>query len=80
MTNLPPLNNSLPSLSTPLIRPDQCVKCKFSSAVPQQRVLQCRRNPPQASVLANGQSLTVFPLVQPDQWCGEFRVAISIAN
>lgn len=64
-----------------LVRAESCQQCKFAVLAPgnvKQR--QCRRNPPTAAhiMIRAGQFMTYtgFPVVQPDNWCGEFRPKI----
>jgi len=78
----------LPKIPAPLIRAEQCQKCKFSSALPQQKTLECRRYPPHPEHIAqqgpNGQigfiTYTGYPQVKPDHWCGCFKPHIEGIN
>jgi hypothetical protein len=67
-----------------LIRPNRCEKCKWASAVPQDRNLQCRRYPPQAAHIVNQrgmlQVVTYFPIVKPDEGCGEYQPLVAGMN
>lgn len=62
----------------------KCDSCHYRNRLDEQ-TLECRRFPPQSTVImtlqqsvlhAQPQHVPVpfcgFPLVQPDQWCGEF--------
>lgn len=62
-----------------LIRPENCRSCKFSDRDGQN--LHCHRNPPSAQVLIlNGrpQPVSTWPVVLPDQWCGQFTLRITV--
>lgn len=80
MTLAVPINRQ-----TGLVRAEACEKCKFATAIRGvDGVLECRRNPPQATIVpgASGRpnDLTVFPKVQLSQWCGEFRQKLEGLN
>lgn len=73
-----------------IIRPEQCAKCKFSlPRAHEQNKFDCRRNPPTAAIfpqqnergqLVGSQIISGWPLVQGEQWCGEFRPNIVGVN
>lgn len=61
-----------------VIRPRRCETCQFAMVAG--RGINCHRNPPAAHVLpgAGGQPvpISVFPPVQADQFCGEWKAKI----
>ena len=52
---------------------DSCQTCKYQHDV--QNQLFCRRNPPVAVLLPQGQQASIIAPVQTDGWCGEFAQA-----
>lgn len=64
-----------------LIRAERCEKCRYSSALPNETVFECRQQPPSASVhplqrsatAIDWQTFSTYPRVKPDQWCGQFK-------
>lgn len=78
---LPGLGQSLKAST--LLRPERCEKCKWHAAVANQPHLECRRNPPTPSVIPTNrglQTICTFAIVQPDAWCGEFKVQLEGIN
>lgn len=72
-------------MNLPLIKANTCRLCKFATPVnPQQ--LQCRRYPKQVTILpiptgpnqARLEPLAAYPLMSPDEDCGEFKPKIEI--
>lgn len=71
-----------------LIRPNNCGKCAFATAIAgdTQKRSECHRMPPAASTHLisgpNGQpqgiTATAFPQVFAHQWCGEFKQRIAV--
>lgn len=51
-----------------------CGLCKWSATTNLPNgILQCRRNPPQCV----GPNAWAFPLVGPDNWCGEWKLGLA---
>lgn len=85
---MPEQDNINPKAVQPstLIRPDRCEMCKFASPLRNDERYECHRNPPAVTAfLGPGPdggvqvlNSTAFPLVQPSQWCSEFKMKISL--
>jgi len=67
--------------NTSIVGVDCCKKCKFCKGVVEQgpsgpeNKIACFRNPPQIVVIHSQKGVMVRasnPLVNPDNWCGEF--------
>lgn len=57
-------------------RPDRCGTCKFWEAGDDQAGAdfgECRRNPPPAGVISDGDLIGLFPVTDPDSWCGKWK-------
>lgn len=74
------MNSTVPTL----IRPNRCEKCHWSSALPGQQMLECRRYPPATNHVLNRpgagppvQPISYFPIVRNDQFCGEFKAGLA---
>lgn len=50
----------------------KCIDCTFADGVYESRI--CRRLPPQVLKPARGIAVGSWPVVGPNDWCGEFRV------
>lgn len=48
-----------------------CAECRFASANRKASVYACHRHPPRVVVDA-GKARTLYPLVNPSDWCGEW--------
>jgi len=74
----------LPKSTGKLIRPQRCENCHWAEkSNPAHPVFECHKGPPTAAILATNkgpQTLSAFPLVQPTQWCGEWKPKISQVN
>lgn len=53
---------------------DNCLRCAYSCPARVVGHLICRRYPPVSPGIA------LFPSVLPENWCGEFRPAVTIAE
>jgi hypothetical protein len=66
------------------IRSHRCEVCKYAEKEnPAHPHYSCHRNPPVASILPSNkgpQTLSAFPIVRPEQWCGAFEPKISQVN
>lgn len=47
-----------------------CKDCRWAQAAPRPNSFKCRRNPPVVHQARPGEAL--FPIVEHDDWCGEF--------
>lgn len=66
-----------------LLRAERCEKCKWHTAVAGAPHFECRRNPPTAHLLNTPrgmQTMCVFPIVMPEHYCGEFKMALEGIN
>lgn len=64
-------------------RTTTCSNCKSAALAPDGQTLECRFNPPTATLIQgkNGpQPVSFFPLVQPQIWCERHRPRIEIAS
>lgn len=68
---------------------DRCADCRYYRAEPGEPYGVCRRFPPQvvATVAPDGAggirpliAGSSQPITQPDHWCGEWTVALTIAH
>lgn len=69
-----------------LIGTETCGKCKFSASENPNpgEPLICRRNPPATTIMLTPgpggrpmpNPVSAYPLVRPEQWCGEYRPKI----
>lgn len=53
-----------------------CDNCRFANVVRALPLsLECRRHAPResADTLDNGRAVPIFPMVEPDDWCGDFE-------
>lgn len=67
-------------------RQDHCAICAFVDR-DQSGQLYCRANPPSVQVIpvpvpegVQMRTIAVFPPVQPQQWCGQWKPALMIAS
>ena len=65
----------LPPTARPITE-TRCERCRHSAPAQQPGQIECRRFPPQVVVASPGQLVALFPLVGPDQCCGEFAKRI----
>jgi hypothetical protein len=74
-------------VSVSLIGKRRCVGCAFAHA--DKETLECRRNPPNVSIIPMQSALkmapelkpvSIFPPVSPETWCGEFIAKPERAN
>jgi hypothetical protein len=50
---------------------ENCGNCRFLRQGPS--YFRCCRYPPVANPMHAAESATGFPIVRPDDWCGEFK-------
>lgn len=60
-----------------------CEKCRFGFVLGihkegLKKIMECRRLPPTAYPLAQGQTISLYPPTRGDLWCGEFAPAKSV--
>lgn len=74
----------LPVSAVKLIRPNRCENCRWAERQgPTPPIYECHKNPPIAAIIATNkgpQTLSAFPLVRPEQWCGAFETKIAQVN
>ena len=68
-------------MTAALIRQNRCEKCAHQMPIPQTAdLLECREGPPTVSILLmpskqgqQPQTISAFPQVKREHWCGRFR-------
>lgn len=70
-----------------LIRIQSCRRCKFGEPMGTDGMVECRRFPPDVTAVAVPQGnqfgvamQATFPKLQPDQYCGEWKPKMSMAD
>jgi hypothetical protein len=60
-----------PDMRKPLRERATCAACDFSAPYEDNdKLLRCKRRAPS---LMGGNQHAIFPIVSPDNWCGDFR-------
>lgn len=74
-TRRPPLSGLVLPPAPRVVRSERCENCKFAttSLGPNGPQLECRRFPPGIVSPAPQMLTTVFPVIAPEAWCGEWR-------
>lgn len=65
------------------IRTEQCAKCKWATPEQGSTNFECRRFNPSVIGVPTDRGImriSAWPVVQPQQWCGEFKPNIIAAN
>lgn len=70
-------------MSQILIGDKACEKCAFGRVESAENRLVCRRFPPQVVTMSTGKPgehrlQSLWPLVQPTNWCGEYKLDIKL--
>lgn len=58
---------------------ETCQSCKYFSQV-DGKTGNCRRYPPHPFPIEDGRTVSIWPAVQPQQSCGEWRQGILVAQ
>ena len=53
-----------------------CENCRFYSSF----FNECRRFPPKVTSVSNEDIVHCFPIVKPEEWCGEFKTKDLYSN
>ena len=68
------------------MKEDQCGNCFYwrmdpdRRAAPDDKIRFCKRRPPSTMMAPDGRIASLFPQIQHDDWCGDYKAATSIVH